>query len=1301
MTTVKAMMNFSRLVLMLVFVSAALATPVRFWWTGDWSQDGQMTMFNPTAGDGDTGIPVFAADIDNDGYDDALLSAMTGDGLNNNRSSCGELHVLFGVDSVRGLVDFQYHEGVYSNLFTIWGRAARDYLGSKCSAGDLDGDGTKDLIVSAMWCDTPGRTNSGEVYIFWGGSHLRGRFADIASAADMDTFQVTNIIGAEADDKLGVWITTGDVDGDGNVDMLLGAPRANGFANDAAHDQTGECYLLYGPFSRSTTIDLANPGAQRMTVIFGIDPNDQMGNCAEIGDMNDDGFADMVIGAGAQVVARLGDTDVDYPFETGGAGDGPLNDRDACGEAYFLFGAADMPDTINLAAGMPQGSMVVWGAHGIEAQGEPGGDEFGEDISIADINGDGLQDAVIGAFRADGFSNNLTWAGAAYLFYGQHQFPSEIDLAAGIPDSVSAFYGEGVDRLMGDTTPLGDINGDGYFDILFGCVHGGGPYQIFKSGALAVMRGKPELFPRTTDFANLPDTTYLQILQGAEVSDLMAYWATTGDFNNDGYWDLIPNVMHGDGPNNERNNAGDFHIISGEWLTNHPGQPRFVNADPQQDFIRITWHNNGERGTDSHIIFRREMPNGTLDSVGYAPYPAHEFADSAVANGITYEYRIKAVNPQGYYSNLSLPCEAIMGMQIDEEGSILIVNGIDWDTYGAEAINFYEDSVLLGDTPFEFWDLMSTATYPQGITPIGFGIDSLDEVLPRHPMILWMLNAFDDDDPNNHDGHKFRAFGPQLGHYLQAGGCLIVIGKEMGDWLDDQLETNYYHVVNWGFQLTVTNTNELTPVYPGLPNLGKIATSPNIQNLEPFAADNSGCTKYTYKFANSAYQWMGGISRPSTLDWFNLAFISTRPYRADPVELRQAIQFISDNLLDHYYEVEHVEATPYSPGVLEITWEEAESQNETGYWLYRQIANASLPVDTLEFVPAGTLSYLDTVATPLTSYKYWVISEHVDGKFSLPSDTALGFSPPTVDPGTMLIVNGLDWATYGQSVYDLYNQQVLQGNRPFRFWDLFTTGTRPPGYTPVGTGPNGLVDQIWQAGTVIWVFNGFNGDETVFQSLQPNLESYLELGGKLILIGKELNLYLSPTMKARLGIESFGTSLDWAETDSLWAEHPSLATIGKQTGVAMSLCPEFIPRAAPEVYPLYRLAGTDDSYYGVLSSDSVGHPFDALYLSMRPYRANFTNLAAAMDTLLTDFVGHTLSVPVQNVTLNNPAGSNNNVLRWSALPGVSGYRIVRRYGSTIPAHAGTLIGTTTNTTFTDTTVQPVGTPTIYTIYPIW
>jgi len=1290
-----------KILFLFLMTCAAIATPIKFWWTGDRTQEGQMTMYNPDAQDGDTGIPVAAGDIDNDGFHDALLSAMTADGRLNNKPSAGELHVLFGVDSIRGGVDFTDYTAV-PNMFTIWGRSTRDYMGAKACAGDLDGDGTKDLVVSAAWADTPGRVDGGEVYIVWGGSHLRGRYADVAVAADLDTFQITMIRGAEADDKLGCWVTTGDVDGDGHNDLLMGAPRANGFANNVASDQTGECYLVYGPFARRDSIDLANPGQHRMTVIFGIDPDDQMGTTCEIGDLNGDGFGDMVIGAGAQVVARLGDTDIDYPFETGGAGDGPGNGRDACGEAYFIFGSAALPDTINLAAGMPTNSMVVWGAHGIENGGEVAGDCFGEDISIADINGDGLQDALVGAFRADGIQNNVNWAGAAFLFYGQHTYPSEIDLAQGIPDSISAFYGEGTDRLMGDTTPLGDINGDGYFDILFGCVHGGGPYRIYKAGSMGICWGRPEMFPTQTDFAHLPPEEYLQILQGAEVSDLTAYWATTGDFDGDGYWDLIPNVMHGDGPNNERNNAGDFYVISGEWLTNHPGQPRFVSVDPQGDRMHIRWHDNKEWGTDSHILYRRELPGGTLDSITFVPWPTLEAFDSTVVADVLYEYRVKAVNDLGFYSNLSLPASGALGYDVNPAGLPLIINGLDWDTYGTEAIDLYEDEVLLGvGVPFAFWDLYTTTNYPNNVTPLGNGLTGLDNEIFQHPLIFWMLNAFDDDNTNYHDGHMFREFGPMLGHYLQAGGKLVVIGKEMGDWVNDELEANYFHVVNWGFQVTVTSTQELTPLQPGLPNLGKRASAANISNLEPFAVDNSGCSTYLYKFATSTYQWMGGLSRPSTADWFNIAYISTRPYRADPVELRQAMQVIMDDYLEHYYEVEGLETSVQGPGVVHLAWEEAESPNAVGYWLFRQIADGSQPYDTIAFVAEGTLSYLDTLPSPLSSYKYWIKSLHDDNRFSLPSDTVTGFSPPFVDNGTMLIVNGCDWNTYGQSVYDMYNQHVLQGNRAFRFWDLFTTGTRPPGYTPVGTGLVGLVENIWQSGTVVWVFNGFNGDATIFQAVQPSLVSYLALGGKLVLIGKELNTYLSPDLRLRLGVASFGASADWAETDSLWAEHPSLATIGKQTGVAMSLVPEFVPRSAPEVYPLYRRAGSLSSYYGVLATDTPGVAYDALYLSLRPYRANFTTLAAAMDTLLNDFVGQTMREPVNGVTVFSPAGTNNTILRWQALPGAVSYRVVRRIGNDIPPHAGTVLTSTTATTYTDTTVLPAGTLVTYTVYPVW
>lgn len=165
LTTVTPMMTLLRLSLFFVLCAEVFATPIKFWWTGDRSQEGQMTMYNPSAEDGDTGIPVYAADIDGDGRMDAILSAITGDGQNNNRSSCGELHVLFGVDTIRGEVDFQFYDGVYENLFTIWGRAARDYLGSNHCAADMDDDGIKDLVIGAAWSDTPGRVNGGEVYI--------------------------------------------------------------------------------------------------------------------------------------------------------------------------------------------------------------------------------------------------------------------------------------------------------------------------------------------------------------------------------------------------------------------------------------------------------------------------------------------------------------------------------------------------------------------------------------------------------------------------------------------------------------------------------------------------------------------------------------------------------------------------------------------------------------------------------------------------------------------------------------------------------------------------------------------------------------------------------------------------------------------------------------------------------------------------------------------------------------------------------------------------------------------------------
>lgn len=885
--------------------------------------------------------------------------------------------------------------------------------------------------------------------------------------------------------------------------------------------------------------------------------------------------------------------------------------------------------------------------------------------------------------------------------YGQYDWPAEVDFLYDTPDSCTKLYGGGLDWLLGDSTPLGDVNGDGFFDIMCGCVHDAGPYGIYKAGTVRIILGRAELLPPIIDFADPADTMQVHLIQGAEVSDLLAYWATTGDFNGDGYWDVIPNVMHGDGPLNDRNNGGDFHIISGEWLTNHPGQPRFLVASPDTARVVLNWHDNQETGIDWHIIYRRDYPAGEFDSVGIAPWPELSYIDSNVVSGQTYEYELVAVNANGFRSNPSYPEVARVGYPVNANGLPLIVNGCHWSTYGQELIDLYEDEVLLGPgAPFAFWDLYSTANYPNNVTPIGFGIDSLDEEIFDHPMVLWMHNAFDPANPNNHDGHKLLAFGPTLVQYLQAGGKLVIMGKELGDWTNDQLEAGYLHTVHWGFQVQVTNTAELTPLYGGLGNIGKRASGANMQNLEPFSIDDSGCPLLLYTYNNSDYQWMGALSRPSLGDWFNVCYLSLRPYRADATELRNFMSVTLDKLLDHYPKVENVTAVPDNPGTIGISWSPSLADNVTTYMLLRQLTSGGA-VDTVAVLLDGTYDYMDTVPSPLSTYNYWIVSQHDDGRESLPSDSATGFSPPVVTPGTMLIVNGLDWSVYGTQAFDLYNQHVLQGTRPFLFWDLFTTANYPVGYTPIGTGVNGLVENMWQAGTVIWVFNGFNGDAAVFQAVQPALETYLESGGKLALIGKELSTYLTPSMRARLGVESFGASPDWLDTDSLWALHPSLATIGKQTGQSMSLVPQFIPRNAPEVYPIYRLATNADAYYGVLAAQTVAEPFSSLFLSMRPYRANFTNLAMAMDTLLSDFLGQELAAPVTDLTVTYDMASQDNVLRWSAVPGAVGYRIVRRIGQNIPPHAGTVYDYTSTTQYADMSTLPANNLVTYTVYPVW
>ena len=88
------------------------------------------------------------------------------------------------------------------------------------------------------------------------------------------------VIGAERDDRLGVWMTAGDFDGDGYRDAVVGADRASGAAGEV---EAGRVYVLYGPLDSGATIDLA-AAEHPLSIIYGIDALDHAGSTVVAGD---------------------------------------------------------------------------------------------------------------------------------------------------------------------------------------------------------------------------------------------------------------------------------------------------------------------------------------------------------------------------------------------------------------------------------------------------------------------------------------------------------------------------------------------------------------------------------------------------------------------------------------------------------------------------------------------------------------------------------------------------------------------------------------------------------------------------------------------------------------------------------------------------------------------------------------------------------------------------------------------------------------------------------------------------------
>ena len=447
-----------------------------------------------------------AGDVNGDGFDDVIVGARYND---SSGIASGSSYVVFGKASgFNAEMDLSSLDG--SNGFRLEGEAASNRSGeSVSSAGDINGDGFDDLIIGAPKANSNGH-NSGSSYVIFGKDSGFAPAMNLSGLNGSNGFRLDGSLFDFSGDSVS---NAGDVNGDGYADVIIDASGV------------GSSYVVFGKASGfNAVMNLSALNGNNGFRLNGIATatDDRSGETvSNAGDVNGDGFDDLIVGAS--------------PVNFGGSG-----------SSYVIFGKAT-----GFAAALDLSSLD--GNNGFRLDGEPQSSFESHSVSNAgDVNGDGFADVIVGVRDA-----SLTTSSSFVIFGKASSFDAVLNLSS--IDGNNGFrldnkVSENVERGL-SVSNAGDFNGDGFDDLIVGDI-GGGRYF----GASYVVYGKASGFAATLDLSTLDGNNGFR-LDGAAPGDRAgSSVSSAGDVNGDGLADLL---IGASGASSNGDFSGSSYIVLG------------------------------------------------------------------------------------------------------------------------------------------------------------------------------------------------------------------------------------------------------------------------------------------------------------------------------------------------------------------------------------------------------------------------------------------------------------------------------------------------------------------------------------------------------------------------------------------------------------------------------------------------------------------------------------------------------------------------------------------------------------------